>query len=212
MIILDNNSTDGSRDWLKQLKHPQIRVKLNEKNLGKGGSIRKGITLSKGKFIIIHDSDLEYQANKIWKLLAQAIKTNASFVLGSRLLNQKPKFIYIQNYFGVVFLTTIIRWLYGCKITDSATAMKLMDGNILRNLKLSSKGFNSDFELITRIARLGGSFSEVSISYKPRTIREGKKIRPIVDGISSLAVILRDRLLPKSAFIKSDSFANKPNL
>ena len=203
VIVLDNGSTDGTREWLSQFKDPRFNVILNEVNLGKGGSIKKAICLSKGDYVLIHDPDLEYKASDIWKLLEKARQTKATFILGSRLLAPEPNYKYIRAYLGVLFLTWVIRLLFSIKITDSATALKLLEGGFARNLKLVSNGFNLDFELITRTARLGGSFSEVGVSYEPRSFEGGKKIKPFKDGILSILAILRDRFLSKRSLLKS---------
>ena len=201
VIILDNGSTDGTREWLNQFKNSKFKIALNEKNLGKGGSIKKGIYLSKGKYIVIHDPDLEYRANDIWKLLEKAQQTNSTFVLGSRILTNKPQYRYLRTYLGVLFLTWVIRGLYGIKISDSATALKLIKGDFARKLNLASNGFDLDFELITRTARLGGRFNEVGVDYTPRTFEGGKKLKPFKDGILSLLAIIRDRFLSKQTLL-----------
>ena len=202
VIVLDNCSTDGTREWLRRLTHPLVKVVLNERNLGKGGSVKRGISLSRGRYVVIHDPDLEYRAQDIWGLLDLARRRHASLVLGSRLLGGQIRYKYLQNYIGVWALTAIIRFLYGCRITDAATAMKLLDGDLARNLRLECHGFDLDFELVTRIARLDGAVEEAPIGYYPRTKEEGKKLREWRDGLLALRVILRDRLLPCSRFVR----------
>ncbi len=205
ILIFDNGSTDGTREWLKTLSHPAARVELNERNLGKGGSIKKAIARSRGRYVVIHDPDMEYHAADIWRLLERAQQTQAALVLGSRILSGEIRFKYRINYWGVVILTWMTRILYGCRISDAATAMKLMDGNFARRLKLECDGFDLDFELINRTARLGGTIAESPIDYWPRTVAEGKKIRPWRDGLLALKAILRDRVQPASSFLLSPS-------
>lgn len=202
IIVLDNCSTDGTREWLGKLEHPLIRVELNEKNLGKGGSIKKGIGLSRGRYVVIHDPDLEYRTSDIWRLFDMACQNNASLMLGSRVLSGHIRYKYFQNYLGVLFLTRMINWLYDCQITDAATAMKLMDGNLARSLNLECSGFDLDFELVARFARLGEKIDEVSIDYRPRTKEEGKKIR-WTDGLLALKAIIRNRFIPKFRILKA---------
>ena len=203
VIVLDNCSTDGTREWLGKLEHPWIGVELNERNLGKGGSIKKGIGLSRGRYVVIHDPDLEYRADDIWGLLDLARWTGASLVLGSRVLGGHARYKYLQNYLGVRFLTWLINWLYGCRVTDAATAMKLIDGDVARNLNLECDGFDLDFELVVRIARLGGKIEEARVDYHPRTREEGKKIRAWRDGLLALKAIIRDRFTPESRLWKA---------
>lgn len=201
ILIIDNGSTDGTRAWLETVSHPSVRVILNPANLGKGGSIKKGIGLSRGRFVVIHDPDLEYRADDIWGLVERMRETGASMVLGSRILNSPPKYVYALNYWGVVFLTGLINLLYGCRLTDSATAMKLMDGDLARRLLLDSDGFDLDFELVARIARTGGNILECQAAYAPRTKAQGKKIRAVHDGWLALLAILKSRFIPLSKIL-----------
>ena len=202
IVFVDNCSTDGTREWLGALHHPGMTVVLNERNLGKGGSIKRGIALSRGDYVVIHDPDLEYRADDIWGLMGVMRRTQASLVLGSRVLGGHVRYKYLHNYLGVRFLTWLINCLYGCRITDAATAMKLMNGDLARRLNLECDGFDLDFELVTRIARLGGKVEEVRIDYHPRSKDEGKKVRAWRDGLLALKAIVRDRCLPRSRFVR----------
>lgn len=193
ILILDNCSTDGTREWLRTLGHPYVRVELNERNLGKGGSVKRGIHLSHGQHVVIHDPDLEYRASDIWEMLEHAYHTKASLVLGSRVLGGHVRYVYLQNYLGVRALSWLINRLYGCRITDAATALKLMDGEMARRLNLKCNGFDLDFELVARIARMGGRVEEVAVEYFPRTKKEGKKIRAWRDGLLALKAIVLNR-------------------
>lgn len=203
IIILDNLSSDGTREWLESVEGPDIQVVFNEANLGKGGSIRRGIALSSGRYVVVHDPDLEYQGSDVWRLLDAARTEQADMALGSRVLGGNIAYKYLQNYIGVRFLTSVINLLYGSRLTDSATAMKLIDGEVARGLRLTSTGFDLDFELVARVLRLEGKVIEMRIQYSPRTIAEGKKVRAVRDGALALRVIVRDRLLPRSRFVLS---------
>ncbi len=202
MLFFDNGSTDGTREWLSALKRPEVKVFFNEKNIGKGGSIKRGIAQSTGKHIVIYDPDGEYRAADIWKCYDCAKETKAAFVIGSRALNGKVNYYYYLNYLGVIFLTFLTNKLYGTKLTDTASATKLFDADLLRKVSLKNNGFDLDFELVTRIARLGGKIVEVAIDYQPRTVEEGKKIRPVRDGLLALGTIIRDRFLSLKALSK----------
>lgn len=202
IIILDNCSTDGTREWLSHLSLPRVRVELNETNLGKGGSIKRGFALSQGKYVVIHDPDMEYRAADIWKLLDLARSQGAAMVLGSRVLGGKASYKYFLNYFGVRALTSLTNLLYRCRLTDTATAMKLLEGSLARQMKLASSGFDLDFELVARVLRLGGTMREARVEYHPRTKAQGKKIRAFRDGLAALKVILRDRLVSRTQMTK----------
>lgn len=203
VLFIDNGSSDGTREWLSFIDNQEVRVVLNETNLGKGGSVKKGISLSKGEYIVIHDPDFEYRAADVWRCYDHAKKTGAAFVLGSRILNKEVRYEYVLNYFGVRLLTFLINSLYGCKLTDTATAMKLLKGDVIRNINLNCNGFDLDFELVTKVARYGGKIGEVPAEYYPRTVEEGKKIRPFYDGFMSLKVILKDRFIPRKSIVIS---------
>jgi dolichol-phosphate mannosyltransferase len=195
IIVLDNGSTDGTREWLRDFRHPAVRVELNERNLGKGGSVKKGLRLSRGAWVVVHDPDLEYRARDLWTLLDLARTTGASLVLGSRYLGKgRAERQTLANYLGARALSGLIRLLYGCRITDAATAMKLMDGATARGLQLVRDGFELDFEIVARVARAGGLIAEAPIAYHPRTRAEGKKVQAGRDGLRALGVIVRARL------------------
>ena len=201
IIILDNGSTDGTKEWLSTLSHPNVHVVFNDGNLGKGGSIKRGIALSKGEYVVIHDPDMEYEANDIWTLLQAARSDGAQMVLGSRILGGKDiSYRYFANYIGVQFLTFVINRLFAGKLTDPATAMKLLDGELARRIKLQSNGFDLDFEIVVRVLRLGHTVAERRIKYSPRSKAQGKKLRAWRDGLLAMRAILRDRLLSRGNF------------
>ncbi|MBI2603159.1 MAG: glycosyltransferase family 2 protein [Deltaproteobacteria bacterium] len=193
ILLIDNGSNDGTRDVIKKIKDPRYRIFFNDKNIGKGGSIKKGIQNSTGKYIVIHDPDFEYRASDLWRCYDSITSQPVECILGSRLKGSKIRFIYLTNLLGVIFLSKLISWLYNCEISDGATAMKMFHASTLKNLQLASSGFDLDFELITKTRLAKGSIGEIAIEYFPRTFKEGKKIRALQDGIKALFVILRDR-------------------
>ena len=194
IIIIDNNSSDGTKDWLKSLTHKRVKKIFNKINLGKGGSIKKGIEMSEGKYLIIFDPDQEYEVQSIWDCLDKIKTSNAMCVLGSRLLNDTKTYKYALNYYGVIFLSKVINLLYKTNLTDTATAIKCFNSDFIKVIPLKSNGFNLDFELVCRTAITGGKIEEVSVNYFPRSKSEGKKIRAFKDGFESILVILRDRI------------------
>tara|TARA_B100000989_G_scaffold151108_1_gene112692 strand:- start:29675 stop:30373 length:699 start_codon:yes stop_codon:yes gene_type:complete len=193
ILIIDNASSDGTKEWLESLCNEKVIKIFNNKNIGKGGSIKKAINKAVGEYLIIFDPDQEYEIQSIWDCLDQLKKTNATCVLGSRLLGEKKIYKYATNYYGVIFLSKLINFLYRTNLTDTATAIKCFKSDFIKNVPLKSNGFNLDFELVCRTALLGGKIEEVSVNYFPRTKKEGKKIKALKDGSQSLIVILRDR-------------------
>tara|TARA_Y100001936_G_C16092927_1_gene688303 strand:+ start:3315 stop:4031 length:717 start_codon:yes stop_codon:yes gene_type:complete len=204
IIIIDNGSTDGTQEWIKSLQDPRVIKIFNKTNLGKGGSIRSGIAKARGEYILIHDPDLEYSPRDIKPLLEIAQKRNADLALGSRVLGgNNISYKYLQNYIGVAILTKLINLLYGSKITDPATAMKLMRASFIKPIKLTNTGFNLDFELVVKTLRLHGLLVENRISYYPRTKSEGKKLNAWKDGLASLITILKCRFESAKKFTQS---------
>ena len=195
IIIIDNGSTDGTQEWIKSLPDANVTKIFNETNLGKGGSIRLGISQAQGNYILIHDPDLEYSSKDIAPLFSLARRENADLALGSRILGGgNISYKYLQNYLGVAALTKIINILYRSKITDPATAMKLMKTEFIKPINLTNTGFNLDFEIVVKTLRLQGKVVESRISYYPRTKAEGKKLKAWKDGIASLSTILKTRV------------------
>ena len=123
------------------------------------------------------------------------INKKYNLVIGSRV--SQRNFIYKYNYYGVIFLTKIINFLFIAGLTDVASMPKLVESKFIKKINLKSNGFDLDFELITKSLRLGAKIDQVDVKYYPRSVKEGKKIRPIKDGLLALLRILKDRLVLK---------------
>ena len=192
IIIVDNCSTDGTRDLLKTITDDNVKIVLQPRNFGKGNSIRTAIPLCTGDYTITQDADLEYHPRQYPVLLEKAVRDNLDVVYGSRVLGGKHYHHYAANYWGVRFLTWLTNLLYGTCFTDVATNYKLVRTSLLKSLRLTCSGFDLDFELSNKLARATQKIAEAPIDFEPRTYQEGKKIRPR-DGLNALWVILRDR-------------------
>ena len=203
VLIIDNCSTDGTREWIKKLENPLVNKIFNEKNLGKGGSIKRGIKLSKGKYFVIFDPDLEYSPESIWDCLEEIKRTGCQGVLGSRTMMRKVEYHYLINRIGVQFLSIITNLLYGSNLTDTATAVKMFETSFMQSIKFKRNGFNFDFELVCRALICEGRIIDVPVDYFPRTFSEGKKISAFKDGFLSFLAILSDRFRTKSSLWKS---------
>lgn len=192
IIIVDNFSTDGTREILQGLKQDgNLRIIFQPRNMGKGTSIRTAIPHCTGDYSIIQDADLEYDPAEWPRLLEKALAENLDAVYGSRTLSGQATYIYAQNYWGVRFLTWLTNLLFGTNYTDVATACKMVRTSVLQSLNLTCSGFDLDFELSNKLGKNGYRVGEVPITYRPRSVEEGKKIRPR-DGLRALWVILRD--------------------
>jgi len=189
IIIVDNNSSDGSREFLKKISiSNNLKIFFQEKNLGKGNSIIKGIKESTGDLIVFQDADLEYDPNNFVRLVNHLLNNKLDAVFGSRIKNDEVYFYYKINRVFVVFLTKLINLMYRGTFTDVATNHKLIKREVLNKLNLTSKGFTLDFEISLKLAKYKFRYDEISIGYHPRTYKDGKKIN-FLDAIKSLFVI-----------------------
>jgi len=193
ILVVDNFSTDGTREILKQIDDPDIRVIFHDRNMGKGMSIRTGIANLTGDYMIIQDADAEYDPAEHARFCRKADETGAAAIFGSRVLGGEVKYKYAHAYFGVRMLTMATNLLFGGRLTDVATATKMVRGDLVKSLNLTTTDFNLDFELPNKILLSGHQIIEIPISYNPRTYAEGKKIRTR-DGLRALVTMMRDRL------------------
>jgi dolichol-phosphate mannosyltransferase len=192
IIVVDNFSTDGTREQLRAVTYPDVRVIFHERNLGKGASVRTGFREATGDYGVIQDADFEYDPNELALFTARVAETGATAVFGSRTSGGRHIYKYAQNYWGVRLLTTLTNLLFGGHLSDVAVATKLVKVDVFHALNLQGSAFDLDFELPCALLKHHYPVKEVSISYKPRTIAEGKKIR-WTDGLHALWVILKMR-------------------
>jgi dolichol-phosphate mannosyltransferase len=197
ILVIDNFSTDGTREILQQIDNPQINPELrfffHDRNMGKGMSIRTGIANMTGDYMIIQDADSEYDPAEHVKFCRKVEETNAAAIFGSRVLGGDVKYEYTHAYLGVRFLTAMTNFLFDGHLTDVATATKMVRGDVVQSLNLTTTDFNLDFELPDKILLSGHEILEIPISYDPRTYAEGKKITSM-DGIRALITMFKDRL------------------
>lgn len=193
IIVVDNFSTDGTREILEQIEGPEIRVVFHDRNMGKGMSIRTGIANMSGDYMIIQDADAEYDPAEHVAFCRKADETAAAAIFGSRVLAGDIRYKYTHAYLGVRILTTATNILFGGKLTDVATASKMVRADVVQSLNLTTKDFNLDFELPNKILLAGHKIIEIPISYNPRTYEEGKKITSL-DGFKAILIMIRDRL------------------
>ena len=193
VLVFDNCSTDGTRKLLKEGSWSDTKIILNSTNLGKSGSIRAAIGRLSGDYAVIQDADLEYHPNQLPLLLKRAQNESAVAVLGSRVLGGRPQYIYYHAFLGVRMLTAMTNLLYGSRLTDVATAIKMVRTDVLKSLNLVGDSFDLDFELVNKLLLAGHTVYEVPLQYHPRSYSQGKKIRA-VDGARAIWVILRDRM------------------
>lgn len=193
IVVVDNFSTDGTREKLQGLNGSDVRVIFHPRNLGKGESVRTGFRAALGDYGVIQDADFEYDPAELASFTAKVNETQAAAVFGSRTAGGRHIYKYAQNYWGVRLLTALTNLLFRGRLTDVAVATKLIKRDVFLSLNTNGSGFALDFELPCKLLKRKHEILEVPVSYKPRTIEEGKKIR-WTDGLHALAVILHERL------------------
>jgi len=195
IVVVDNCSTDGTREILQSLNYPDVRVIYHPRNLGKGASVRTGFREATGDYGVIQDADFEYDPAELALFTAKVDATGVEAVFGSRTAGGRHIYKYAQNYWGVRLLTAITNRLFGGRLSDVAVATKMVKREVFQSLQLKGTAFDLDFELPCKLLKHKHHVAEVPVSYHPRTIEEGKKIR-WTDGLHALAVIARERLTP----------------
>ena len=195
IIIIDDNSSDRTREILeKELGNEVNKILLNDKNYGKGYSIRKGIENASGDYILIQDADLEYDPNDYKKLLSPIINGNADVVYGSRFIgNNERRVLYFWHTIGNKFLTLLSNMFSNLNLTDMEVGYKLFKTDVLKNIDLKENRFGFEPEITAKISKKNIKIYEVSISYFGRKYAEGKKIT-WKDGFSALRCILKYNL------------------
>jgi len=194
VIIVDNCSTDGTREILGGIRADDVQVIFHPRNMGRGTSVRTALAHCTGDYALTQGADLEYDPEE-WRLLIEkALSEDLDAVFGSRTLGGKAVYVYAQNYYGIVFLSTVINLLYGSHYTDTGTECKMVRTSVFQALGLQCRGFDLDFEICTKLALGGYSYGEVPVTYHPRSIAEGKKLRAVRDGLAAMRVIAGDRL------------------
>ena len=197
VVLIDDCSTDGTRDWLKELNdtRPDLIVRLHERNQGKGAALRTGFAAATGDAIIVQDADLEYDPREYAALLEPLLDGRADVVFGTRFLGHTHRVLYYWHSVGNWLLTMLSNMLSNINLTDMECCYKLFKADVLRQVRLQEDRFGFEPEVTAKVARLGVRIYEVPVSYSGRTYAEGKKIN-WRDGVSALRCILRYNLWP----------------
>ncbi len=190
IIVVDDGSTDGTRQILNKLADSisNLKVVFHEKNRGKGGAIKTGLSYMTGDAVVIQDADLEYDPAELIKLLKPIEENRARVVYGSRLLEKSNSKGSIAFYIGRYSISYVVNLLFGTHITDAYTCYKMFKKSVIKNIDITSNGFELEAELTAKTILMGEKIMEVPIKYYPRTINEGKKInwRDWFKGVKAL--------------------------
>jgi glycosyltransferase involved in cell wall biosynthesis len=190
IILIDDYSTDGTKDLYPQLPY---KVLYHKMNLGKGAALRTGLKEATGDIIIIQDADLEYNPED-YKPLVNLITTNkADVVYGSRFANKNNnKNFLILSFIANKFLTFITRILFNTKLTDMETCYKAFRADIIKDIEIKSNRFDFEPEITAKILKKNIRFLETPISYNARSVDEGKKIG-WKDGLQAIKALIKYR-------------------
>lgn len=218
IIVVDDGSTDGTREILKILEEKKmhsLKIFYNEKNMGKGAAISRALSYSTGDICLIQDADLEYNPKEYKNLLEPIISGDADVVYGSRFIpSHYARVLYFWHYLGNRFLTFLSNSFTNLNLSDMETCYKVAIGPLFRSIPIRSKRFGIEPEITSKFAKRKFRIYEVPISYKGRTYLEGKKIT-WWDGIKTLGTIflywlLNDGLNENSFNSKKDFLEETP--
>lgn len=192
IIIVDDNSTDGTREELKNNIESQVdRVIYHEVNKGKGAALRTGIKAATGEIVIIQDADLEYDPNEYPKLVKPILDGKADVVYGSRFTGSEPhRVLFFWHSFGNKILTLFSNMFTDLNLTDMETCYKVFRREIIQSIEIEENRFGFEPEITAKVAKQHCRVYEVGISYYGRTYEEGKKIN-WKDGFRALYCILK---------------------
>ncbi len=203
IIVVDDGSRDGTREYLARLKAGRtgvpglkrgaLRIVFHRVNQGKGAALRTAFNLVRGKFVIVQDADLEYDPADYPKLIGPLKSDQADVVYGTRLAGGAPhRVLFFWHSVANSLLTLFSNMLTDLNLTDMETGYKAFRGELLKRFRVSSSRFGVEPELTAKFARLGCRIYEVPITYHGRTYKQGKKIT-WRDGLAALFHIVRYR-------------------
>jgi dolichol-phosphate mannosyltransferase len=199
IIVVNDGSKDGTADSVRRFSSVKL---IDQQNQGKGAAVQRGIREASGDFILVQDADLEYEPAD-YRAMLQAVRSGASCVYGSRTLGQLRARGWnaapgrhpeqgLGPWLAGLILSTATFLLYWVWISDTLTAYKLYPRSVFGWMKVKTHGFETDHEITAKLIRAGIKITEVPISYHPRSVEEGKKIKAS-DGFMAIWTLLRFR-------------------
>jgi glycosyltransferase involved in cell wall biosynthesis len=196
IVIIDDGSTDGSREVVEALADSHVVV-LHPENRGKGAALRAGFARATGDVIIVQDADLEYDPSEYPRLLQPILDGKADVVFGSRFQGVGPhRVVYYWHYLGNKLLTTASNMVTNLNLTDMETCFKVFRREVLDEITLVSDRFGFEPEFTVKVSRLHRPIYEVGVAYYGRSYAEGKKIT-WRDGVETAWLLMRFGVLDK---------------
>ena len=206
IIVVDDGSTDGTREKLQSLPPlDDVTIIFHEKNCGKGAAIRTALTYARGEYVLVQDSDLEYDPQDYAALLRPLEEGRTNVVYGRR--PDRPE-RGLRFFLGAKLLTYLTNLLYGAGIHDEATCYKVFRRSVLTQVRLDCHRFEFCPEVTAKLCRMGEKIEEVPISYNPRSAVEGKKIRHS-DGWLAIWTLVRYRFLSRKQWEQRSASAHQ---
>jgi glycosyltransferase involved in cell wall biosynthesis len=194
IIVVDDCSTDGTRDVLARIADPLVRVFFHDHNQGKGAALRTGFSKVTGDLVIIQDADLEYDPREYPRLLKPILDGNADVVYGSRFAGgDAHRVVFFWHMMGNKLLTFLSNMCSNLTLTDMETCYKVFRREVLERITFEEDRFGFEPEITAKISKLRVRIFEVGISYFGRTYQEGKKVN-WKDGVSALRCIFKYNL------------------
>jgi len=192
ILVVDDGSTDGTRELLAGLAGSGMVVIHADRNRGKGAAVRRGLEAATGSIVAIQDADLELDPQQIARLVAPILRGETDVVYGSRFLAGRPDAPWITVAANRV-LTGVTNLLYGASLTDMETCYKIMRTPVARSLRLDADRFDLEPQITARLLRARHTITELPVAFDPRSRAQGKKIG-WRDGVRALEVLVAERL------------------
>jgi glycosyltransferase involved in cell wall biosynthesis len=194
VIVVDDASSDGTREFLRSFHHPNVKIFYHSKNRGKGAALRLGFAAATNQYVFIQDADLEYDPNDYHAMIKPLLDGRADMVYGSRFLGGPHRVLLFWHFVGNRLITLLSNIISDLNLSDMETGMKAFVREKLLRIKLSANRFTFEPEITSKAARARWRIYEVPISYSGRTYDEGKKIG-WRDAFTAICAILYYRFL-----------------
>ena len=195
IIVVDDGSTDGTRDILKNLDgKKKVRVILHERNQGKGGAVMTGLKAAQGDLLLIQDADLEYDPRDYPELLKPIIEGMADVVYGSRFLGGPRRVAMFWHMIANKLLTGMTNILYDTILTDMETGYKVFRRGVIDGMTIRAKRFDFEPEFTAKVLKRHYRIFEVPITFNPRDYSQGKKIK-LKDAFEAVWTLLKYRFM-----------------